>query len=47
MSIPSNAENPRLAHEFINFLLDHQIGFSNFAYWTGYMPPFARSTRTS
>jgi spermidine/putrescine transport system substrate-binding protein len=39
MSIPSNAENPRLAHEFINVLLDDQIGFSNFAYWTGYMPP--------
>jgi spermidine/putrescine transport system substrate-binding protein len=39
MSIPANAENPRLAHEFINFLLDAKIGFSNFAYWTGYMPP--------
>jgi spermidine/putrescine transport system substrate-binding protein len=39
MSIPANAENPRLAHEFINFLLDDEVGFNNFAYWTGYMPP--------
>jgi spermidine/putrescine transport system substrate-binding protein len=40
MSIPSNAENPRLAHEFINFMLDEKVGFTNFALWTGYMPPF-------
>jgi spermidine/putrescine transport system substrate-binding protein len=40
MSIPTTAENPRLAHEFINYLLDAEVGFTNFAYWTGYMPPF-------
>jgi spermidine/putrescine transport system substrate-binding protein len=39
ISIPAGAANPRLAHEFINFLLDDKIGFANFAYWTGYMPP--------
>jgi spermidine/putrescine transport system substrate-binding protein len=40
MAIPANAPNPRLAHEFINFMLDAKVGFTNFAYWTGYMPPF-------
>jgi spermidine/putrescine transport system substrate-binding protein len=40
ISIPTDAANPRLAHEFINFLLDGKVGFENFAYWTGYMPPF-------
>ena len=40
MSIPASAQNPRLAHEFINYLLDEQAGFTNFASWTGYMPPF-------
>jgi spermidine/putrescine transport system substrate-binding protein len=39
ISIPADAANPRLAHEFINFLLDDKVGFDNFAYWTGYMPP--------
>lgn len=40
MAIPANAPSPRLAHEFINFMLDEKVGFTNFAYWTGYMPPF-------
>ena len=40
ISIPRSAQNPRLAHEFINFLLDSKVGFENFSYWTGYMPPF-------
>jgi spermidine/putrescine transport system substrate-binding protein len=40
MAIPANSPNPRLAHEFINFMLDEKVGFNNFAYWTGYMPPF-------
>jgi len=40
ISIPTSAQSPRLAHEFINFLLDAKVGFENFAYWTGYMPPF-------
>lgn len=39
MTIPTNAQNPRLAHEFINFLLDEEVAFDNFAYWTGYTPP--------
>jgi spermidine/putrescine transport system substrate-binding protein len=40
ISIPAKAKHPRLAHEFINYLLDAEVGFTNFAYWTGYMPPF-------
>jgi spermidine/putrescine transport system substrate-binding protein len=39
ISIPADAANPRLAHEFINFLLDDRVGFDNFAFWTEYMPP--------
>lgn len=39
IGIPASAENPRLAHEFINFLLDKKVAFTNFAYWTGYQPP--------
>jgi spermidine/putrescine transport system substrate-binding protein len=38
-AIPANAEHPRLAHEFINFMLEPEVGFNNFAYWTGYLPP--------
>jgi spermidine/putrescine transport system substrate-binding protein len=38
--IPSTAKNPRLAHEFLNFFLDKKWGFSNFADWNGYQPPF-------
>jgi spermidine/putrescine transport system substrate-binding protein len=38
--IPSTSQNPRLAHEFINFMLDSKYGFENFAGYVGYQPPF-------
>jgi spermidine/putrescine transport system substrate-binding protein len=38
--IPSDAPHPRLAHEFLNFLLDEKWGYMNFADWNGYQPPF-------
>ena len=38
--IPKAAKSPRLAHEFLNFFLDAQEGYSNFADWNGYQPPF-------
>ena len=37
--ISSQAENPVLAHHFINFLLDIENGLTNFGY-EGYQPPF-------
>ncbi len=40
MVIPTTSENPRLAHEFLNFLLDAKHGFDNFAGYVGYQPPF-------
>jgi spermidine/putrescine transport system substrate-binding protein len=38
IAIPATAENPVLAHHFLNFLLDQQHGFDNFT-WVGYQPP--------
>ncbi len=38
--IPTTAQNPRLAHEFLNFFLDETHGYQNFADWNGYQPPF-------
>ena len=38
IAIPANAPHPRLAHEFINFLLDFQTAMDNFS-WVGYQPP--------
>jgi len=38
--VPSAAKNPRLAHEFINFMLDEKHGTDNFVNWNGYQPPF-------
>ncbi|MDH4111758.1 MAG: spermidine/putrescine ABC transporter substrate-binding protein [Actinomycetota bacterium] len=38
--IPTTAQSPRLAHEFLNFFLDEQWGYTNFADWNGYQPPF-------
>jgi len=38
--IPTTAQNPRLAHEFLNFFLDEVHGYENFASWNGYQPPF-------
>lgn len=38
MVIPANAENPKLAHEFINYLLDYDIAYTN-SEWVGYTSP--------
>ena len=38
--VPASASNPRLAHEFINFMLDEKHGTDNFVNWNGYQPPF-------
>jgi spermidine/putrescine transport system substrate-binding protein len=38
--IPASAKSPRLAHEFINFMLDEKHGYDNFVDWNGYQPPF-------
>jgi spermidine/putrescine transport system substrate-binding protein len=40
LAVPTSAQNPRLAHEFINFFLDDKIGTENFVSWNGYQPPF-------
>jgi spermidine/putrescine transport system substrate-binding protein len=38
--VPASAKSPRLAHEFINFMLDEKVGTENFSQWNGYQPPF-------
>ena len=38
MAIPTNAERPVLAHQFINFMLDAGNALTNFE-WLGYQPP--------
>jgi spermidine/putrescine transport system substrate-binding protein len=38
--VPAGAARPRLAHEFINFMLDEKHGTDNFVNWNGYQPPF-------
>ena len=38
--VPKVSKNPRLAHEFINFMLDEKNGFDNFTGYNGYQPPF-------
>lgn len=38
--VPSASTRPRLAHEFINFMLDEKHGTDNFVNWNGYQPPF-------
>ncbi len=38
LTIPASAEHPRLAHEFLNFMLDNHYAFQNFT-WNGYQPP--------
>lgn len=40
MAIPKSAQNPVLAHHFLNFLLDEQNGYDNFVNYVGYQPPF-------
>jgi spermidine/putrescine transport system substrate-binding protein len=39
LAIPTSSQNPRLAHEFINFMLDKQHAYDNFVDWNGYQPP--------
>ncbi|HYJ61302.1 MAG TPA: extracellular solute-binding protein [Actinomycetota bacterium] len=41
LAVPTSANNPRLAHEFINFFLDDTHGYENFTNWNGYQPPFS------
>ena len=38
--VPKVSKSPRLAHEFINFMLDEKNGFDNFTGYNGYQPPF-------
>ena len=38
--VPSVSKSPRLAHEFINFMLDEKEGTENFTGYNGYQPPF-------
>ena len=38
MVIPANAENPELAHEFINFVCEYDVAYGNSAY-VGYTSP--------
>ncbi len=40
LTIPTASKNPRLAHEFLNFMLDEKHGTDNFVHWNGYQPPF-------
>ena len=40
LAVPTSANNPRLAHEFINYFLDEENGYENFINWNGYQPPF-------
>ena len=37
-AIPANAENPVLAHEFLNYMASFPAAMDNFA-WVGYQPP--------
>ena len=39
MVVPTSSTNPRLAHEFVNFMLDTKNSFANFTNWNGYQPP--------
>ena len=38
LAIPANAENPVLAHMFLNYLMDEEVALKNFS-WLGYQPP--------
>jgi spermidine/putrescine transport system substrate-binding protein len=39
MVIPSSGKNPRLAHEFLNFMLDRTHSYANFVNFNGYQTP--------
>ena len=38
IAVLSSSQNPRLAHEFLNFFLDKKYATQNFS-WNGYQPP--------
>lgn len=40
MVISTNAKNPALAHTFMNFLMEQDVGLTNFSY-EGFQPPFS------
>ncbi len=42
LAIPKTANNPVLAHHFLNFLLDETNGYDNFVNYTGYQPPLTK-----
>jgi spermidine/putrescine transport system substrate-binding protein len=35
----TNGQSPRLAHEFVNWMLDEHYGYINFTQYNGYQPP--------
>jgi spermidine/putrescine transport system substrate-binding protein len=39
LCIPTGAQSPVLAHQFLNFMLDEKIAYDNFVNWNGYVPP--------
>ncbi len=39
MTIPASSPNPRLAHEFINFMMNKKNSFANFTNFNGYQTP--------
>ena len=39
ITIPTAGKNPRLAHEFLNFMLDKDVSYSNFVNFNGYQTP--------
>lgn len=39
MVIPASGKNPRLAHEFINFMLNKKNSYNNFVNFNGYQTP--------
>jgi spermidine/putrescine transport system substrate-binding protein len=41
MGVTAGAENPVLAHEYINYLLDNDVSEKNFS-WVGYLPALAK-----
>jgi spermidine/putrescine-binding protein len=38
LAVLNGAENPVLAHMFLNYLLDDKVAIKNFS-WNGYQPP--------
>jgi spermidine/putrescine transport system substrate-binding protein len=46
IAIPSSAQNPVLAHEFLNFMLDYKNAMNNFS-WVGYQVPQKKADPTT